>query len=134
TLKEFGEKNSSQVLERIGALAPRGTTRLGAAIRHATAMLADHRAPHRLLLIISDGKPYDYDWYWTEYAIQDSRHAVMSARLQGIHPFCITVDTDDDEAYLSEVFGTGGYRVVTRPSQLAQALLLAVQRMIGEKG
>lgn len=134
TLKEFGEKNSTAVLQRIGALTPKGTTRLGAAVRHATAMLNRHSAPLRLLLVISDGKPYDYDWYWTDYAIQDTRRAIMSARLDGIHPFCITVDTADDETYLPEIFGTSGYRVVNKPSQLSQALLVAVQRMIGSGG
>ena len=131
TLKDFGERNSTAVRERISALAPHGTTRLGAAVRHATAQLANHPAPHRLLLILSDGKPFDYDWYFVDYAIQDSRQAVMNARLQGIHPFCITVDAAEGETYLGEIFGSTGYRVVSKPSQLSQALLLAVQRMIG---
>ena len=84
TLKDFGERNATAVMERISALSPHGTTRLGAAVRHATAQLSNHPAPHRLLLILSDGKPFDYDWYFVDYAIQDSRQAVMSARLQGI--------------------------------------------------
>ncbi|MEO7999795.1 MAG: hypothetical protein ABI852_20245 [Gemmatimonadaceae bacterium] len=58
----------------------------------------------------------------------------MNARLQGIHPFCITIDSSDEESYLSEIFGSAGYRVVSKPSQLSQALLLAVQRMIGGAG
>lgn len=131
TLKDFGERNSTSVMERISALTPHGTTRLGAAVRHATAQLSNHPAPHRLLLILSDGKPFDYDWYFVDYAIQDSRQAVMSARLQGIHPFCITVDAKEGESYLAEIFGSTGYRVVSKPSQLSQALLQAVQRMIG---
>lgn len=131
TLKDFGEKNSSVVLQRISALEPHGTTRLGAAVRHATATLGKHPAPHRLLLILSDGRPFDYDWYFVDYAVQDSRHAIMNARLQGIHPFCITIDSSDEESYLAEIFGSAGYRVVSKPSQLSQALLLAVQRMIG---
>ncbi|MEO8336311.1 MAG: VWA domain-containing protein [bacterium] len=130
TLKAFGEVNSSAVLQRIGALAPHGTTRLGAAVRHATAMLSNHPAPHRLLLILSDGKPHDFE-YFVDYAVQDSRHAVMNARQQGIHPFCITVDASEGSSYLAEIFGSAGYRVVSRPSQLSQALLLAVQRLIG---
>ncbi len=134
TLKDFGERNSPAVHQRISALAPHGTTRLGAAVRHATAQLARHPAPHRLLLILSDGKPYDYDWYFVDYAVQDSRHAVLSARLEGIHPFCITVDSSSGDKYLTEIFGSTGYRVVSRPSQLSQALLLAVQRMIGGAG
>jgi len=131
TLKSFGEKNSTVVQQRISALVPDGATRLGAAVRHATAMLTNHPAPHRLLLILSDGKPHDYDLYSVDYAIQDSRHAVLNARLQGIHPFCITVDASDGETYLAEVFGSAGYRVVSRPAQLSQALLLAAQRLIG---
>ncbi|MEO7999453.1 MAG: VWA domain-containing protein, partial [Gemmatimonadaceae bacterium] len=78
TLKEFGEKNSSLVLQRISALEPHGTTRLGAAVRHATATLGKHPAPHRLLLILSDGRPFDYDWYFVDYAVQDSRHAILN--------------------------------------------------------
>jgi nitric oxide reductase NorD protein len=131
TLKSFGENNRAAVLQRISALAPTGTTRLGAAVRHATAMLTSHPAPHRLLLILSDGKPHDYDLYSVDYAIQDSRHAVINARLQGIHPFCITVDASEGETYLADIFGSAGYRVVSKPSQLSQALLLAVQRLIG---
>ncbi len=131
TLKDFGEKSSSLLLQRISALAPRGTTRLGAAVRHAAATLSNHPAPHRLLLILSDGKPHDQGEYVVEYAIQDSRQAVMSARLQGIHPFCITVDASEGETYLAEIFGSAGYRVVSRPSQFSQALLLAVRRLIG---
>lgn len=131
TVKSFGEKNTSLVLQRIGALEPDGNTRLGSAVRHATAMLNNHPAPHKLLLIISDGKPYDYDFYFIDYAIQDSRQAVMAARQQGIQPFCITVDASEGASYLPEIFGATGYRVVSKPSQLSQALLLAVQRLIG---
>ncbi len=130
TLKAFGEPSSPRVQQRIGAIVPSGTTRLGAAIRHATAELATHPAPHRLLLVVSDGKPYDYDWYFVDYAVQDSRHATMSARLAGVHPFCITVDRSEGEDYLSTIFGAGGYRVVRRPEDLPHAMLMAVQQMI----
>ena len=58
----------------------------------------------------------------------------MAARQQGIQPFCITVDAAEGASYLPEIFGTTGYRVVSKPSQLSQALLLAVQRMIGGNG
>lgn len=134
TLKAFNEHNSPAVYQRISALAPHGNTRLGAAVRHAAAQLSEHPAPHRLLLILSDGKPHDYDWYFVDYAIQDSRHAVMSARQQGIHSFCITVDASEGGAYLAEIFGITGFRVVSKPAQLSQAILQAVQRMIGGNG
>ena len=130
TLKAFGENNSSLVMQRIGALEPHGTTRLGSAVRHATAMLSQQAAPHRLMLILSDGKPNDYDWYFVDYAVQDSRQAVTNARSQGVHPFCITVDAAGGETYLPKIFGSDGYRVVNKPSQMPQALLQAVLGMI----
>ena len=58
----------------------------------------------------------------------------LNARRQGIHPFCITVDASEGETYLTDIFGSAGYRVVSRPSQLSQALLVAVQRLIGGSG
>ena len=40
---------------------------------------ADARS--RLLVIRSDGKPEDYDEYKGDYAIEDTRHALIEAKL-----------------------------------------------------
>jgi nitric oxide reductase NorD protein len=130
SVKEFGEENVELVHRRIGALEPEGTTRLGAAVRHAAAQLAVHEAPHRLLLILSDGKPHDYDVYAEDYAVQDSRRAVIDARAQGIHPFCITVDRAEAPEYIADIFGASGYLMVRQPAELPRALLGVVQRML----
>ncbi|EWS64957.1 Nitric oxide reductase activation protein [Hydrogenophaga sp. T4] len=47
---------------------------------------------HRLLLLLSDGKPNDCDVYEGRYGIEDTRQAVTEARLHGISPFCLAVD------------------------------------------
>ncbi|MGV3707371.1 MAG: VWA domain-containing protein [Gemmatimonas sp.] len=130
-VRAFGERGKLDAQGRVSALEPHGTTRLGAAVRHAAATLTRHHAPHKLLLILTDGKPHDYDWYFTDYAVQDTRQAILHARTEGIHPFCITVDAAEGETYLPDIFGSAGYRVVSSPAQLPNALLLAVQRMIG---
>jgi nitric oxide reductase NorD protein len=130
-IRAFGERGALDAQGRVSALEPHGTTRLGAAVRHAAATLMKHHAPHKLLLILTDGKPHDYDWYFTDYAVQDTRQAIMHARTEGIHPFCITVDAAEGETYLPEIFGSAGYRVVSAPAQLPNALLQAVQRMLG---
>ncbi|MDH4017471.1 MAG: hypothetical protein OEV20_09030, partial [Actinomycetota bacterium] len=54
---------------RLAALEPRGYTRIGPALRHATAMLSATPAERRLLLLISDGKPTDYDRYEGRYGV-----------------------------------------------------------------
>jgi hypothetical protein len=42
--------------------------------------------------MISDGKPNDVDQYDGRYGVEDLRQAVIEARLQGISPFCLTID------------------------------------------
>src|SRR5262249_3567388 len=82
-VKNFAERNGEAVRRRISALRPEGYTRLGPAVRHATALLARPGAGHRLLLILSDGRPNDVDEYEGRYGIEDSRQAIAEARQQG---------------------------------------------------
>jgi nitric oxide reductase NorD protein len=91
-LKGFDERNACLVQRRIAALEPQCYTRAGAALRHAAASLAACPAQHHLLILLSDGKPNDVDHYEGRYGVEDMRQAVTEAKLQLIHPFCITVD------------------------------------------
>ena len=93
TVKGFDEGSGASA-RRVAALEPDGYTRVGAAIRHASALLGRERARHRLLLLLSDGKPNDVDEYGGRYGIEDTRQAVGEARLQGLVPFCLTVDRE----------------------------------------
>lgn len=61
---------------RIAALEPGRYTRMGAAIRHTAAELCQRANRHRLLLVLSDGKPSDSDYYEGRYAIEDTRRAI----------------------------------------------------------
>ncbi|MEO7041654.1 MAG: VWA domain-containing protein [Gemmatimonadaceae bacterium] len=130
TLKDFRESNSDTVRRRIAGIEAGGHTRLGAAIRHASATISSQPAGHRLLLILSDGKPNDVDRYFTTYAIEDSRQAVFEARSAGIFPFCLTVDSNDPDPYLTRVFGSAGHTILRRPEQLPAALLDLVRMLL----
>jgi nitric oxide reductase NorD protein len=129
TIKDFGDRNDDAVRRRKAALEPGGSTRLGAAVRHSTRQLARQSAGHRLLLILSDGRPHDIDKYDGTYGVEDSRQAIMEARASGVFPFCLTVDADASE-YLPRIFGSAGHRILQRPEQLPQALLRAVHALI----
>ena len=74
------------------------------AIRHLTSLFSGVDAKIRLLIILSDGKPEDYDEYKGMYAIEDTRHALLEAKTQGIHPFCITIDRQAHE-YMNHMYG-----------------------------
>jgi len=129
TLKEFTEHNGKPVRQRISALKPEGYTRMGAAIRHAVTQLGRTHAGHRLLLIISDGKPNDKDHYQGRFAIEDARQAIAEARAAGVHPFCLTVDVKGS-SYLTRIFGAAGHVVLRHPDQLPLALVGLVRQIL----
>jgi len=129
TIKSFAERNGPTVRGRISALAPEANTRLGAAIRHATALLDAQSAGHRLLLILSDGKPNDVDSYQGELGVEDSRQAINEARARDVFPFCLTVD-QEDSAYLKRIFGPSGYEILPRPDHLPRVLVQVVRNLV----
>jgi len=110
-LKDFGEQYSDEVMRRIGGITYQNNTRLGAAIRHATARLEKQDARTRLLIVLSDGRPYDHDYGDARYARDDTREALRQAKTAGITPFCITIDRES-ESELRDLYGEIGYTII----------------------
>lgn len=121
-VKSFGDRFGPAIARRVAALEPDEYTRAGAALRHATATLMRQPAHRRILLLLSDGKPNDCDRYEGRYGLEDTRQALAEARLQGIAPFCLTVDASASR-YLPAIFGAGHYTMVTHPERMTAALL-----------
>ncbi len=110
-LKDFGEQYSDEVMRRIGGITYQNNTRLGAAIRHASAKLEKQEARTRLLIVLSDGRPYDHDYGDARYAREDTREALLQAKSRGITPFCITIDRES-ESELRDLYGEIGYTII----------------------
>jgi nitric oxide reductase NorD protein len=128
SVKAFDEHHGEAVSRRIAGLEPERYTRVGAALRHVSAMLMREPARHRLLVLLSDGKPNDLDHYEGRYGVEDMRQAVLEAKLQGIAPFCLTVDRSA-AGYLPGVFGASQYALLPRPELLPTALLDWLRRL-----
>ncbi len=120
-VKDFDEKYSDEVKQRIGGITFQNNTRLGAAIRHATAKLAKQEARTRLLIVLSDGRPYDHDYGDARYAREDTREALRQAKNAGITPFCITIDRES-EAELRDLYGEIGYTIIDDVLSLPERL------------
>ena len=128
-LKRFDEPSGlGEVRRRIAGLEPDGYTRAGAALRHATAGLARQPARHRLLLLLSDGRPNDVDAYEGRYGIEDTRMAVAEARLQGVHVFCLTVDRQAPR-YATRIFGRD-FAVLSRAERLPRVLTTVLGHLV----
>ncbi len=122
-LKDFNGRYDAAARARILAIKPGFYTRMGAALRQATAILGEQPASRRLLLIITDGKPNDLDLYDSRYGIEDTRMAVHEARRLGLTPFCVTIDREAG-AYLPYLFGPAGFCVIRKPEELPRRLPL----------
>jgi nitric oxide reductase activation protein len=110
-VKDFGEKYSEEIERRIGGITFQNNTRMGAAIRHAAAKLVRQESRTKLLIILTDGRPYDHDYGDARYAREDVREALTEAKLHGITPFCITIDRES-EAELKDLYGDVGYTII----------------------
>jgi nitric oxide reductase NorD protein len=121
-IKGFDEPLTQDIRSQIGGMSGRLATRMGAAIRHATASFQRIESRRRLLLILSDGRPEDYDDGGDRrYLHEDTRMAVKEAVARGVHPFCITVDTMANQ-YLPQIFGRGHYLVLDQINSLPNKL------------
>lgn len=129
--KDFDEPLTDTVRARVGAMRWKMENRDGAAIRHCTQRLLREPARQRLLFLLSDGRPLDCgcDQYFDKYAQQDTRMALMEARRQRIHPFCLTVDPRGED-YLEAMYGKGGYTIVDRVEALPVRLPALYRRLV----
>ncbi len=127
-IKGFDESYNDEVRSRIQNIQPHDYTRLGAAIRHLGVKLSQVEARTRLLITLSDGRPDDVDGYRGPYGIEDTRKALMEVRHLGIHPYCITIDTDARE-YLPHMFGKNGFTIIDQVDKLPQRMADIYRRL-----
>ena len=126
-IKDFSERYDDTVKARISSLKPLDNTRLGAALRHAKSYIEKRQTKVRLLIILSDGKPYDFDYEYF-YAQEDTKKALFEIRQKNIYPFCITIDKKASE-YVKFMFGDIGYTIVDEISSLPEKLPLIYKKL-----
>ncbi len=131
-IKEFDEQLSDNVARRIGLLQPESNTRLGPAIRHSIKKLEQAGARTKMLVLLSDGEPYDRskgeDSYQGDLAQEDTRVAISEGKNQGMHFFCITVDRNPGD-YLDNIFSDVGYTIIDDALMLPETLPLLYKRL-----
>jgi nitric oxide reductase NorD protein len=118
-VKRFDDSLDALVMRRLGALTPGAYSRLGAAIRHGTSIIAEKAGTsRRLLVVLSDGLAYDHG-YERVYGAADARRALSEARRQGIGCLCLTIGAATDTGELRRVFGSAAHASIPKPTQLA---------------
>lgn len=122
TIVKGPEDAPAKAYRRLAAIEPAGYTRIGPALRHATSVLRSSPARKKLLLLISDGKPTDYDRYEGRHGISDVRKAAREATLSGVSTFCLAIDTGA-KSHLSEMFGPTGYDTMLSSAEVVRSMI-----------
>ncbi len=117
-VKRFDDHLDALVIRRLNSLEPGAYSRLGAAIRHGSAVLeARGGTSRRLLVVLSDGLAYDHG-YERGYGAADARRALAEARRRGTGCVALTVGAGTDVAALRRVFGSAAHATIARPELL----------------
>ena len=120
-LKGFTEHWDDCVKARLSAIEAGYSTRMGAAVRHASHYLEGQTADKKLLLILTDGEPADIDVSDEKLLIQDTHKAVDELSSKGIYTHCISLDKKADD-YIADIFGSNGYTVIDNVDKLPEKL------------
>ena len=119
--KDFDQPYDELAKARLAGMQGQLSTRMGAAIRHATAALKAQRSSKKLLLVITDGEPADVDVRDPQYLRHDTKKAVEAAARNGVTTYCMSLDPSADQ-YVSRIFGERHYLVVDKVERLPEKL------------
>ncbi len=119
--KDFDTPYNDLVKARLAGMKGQLSTRMGAAIRHASDILDRSASGKKLLLLITDGEPADNDVRDPQYLRFDAKRAVEEAARKGVQTFCMTLDPHADE-YVSRIFGARNYMIVDHVDRLPEKL------------
>jgi nitric oxide reductase activation protein len=132
-IKEFDQELTDEVKARVGAVEPKRSTRMGAAIRHVREKFKDVASRAKHMILLSDGFPQDFDYGHDRrsnaYGIQDTMVALKELELAGVLPFCITVDKTGHD-YLRQMCQSSRYLVIEDIASLPRQLPKIYEQVI----
>ena len=127
TLKGFDE-DWNKAKYRVGAIEPQGYTRMGTALRHAGALLDKRETKNKWVILISDGKPNDFDRYEGKYGINDVKQALRELYERQINSYALAIEAQA-KYYLPQMFGQNHYQILTTPSELLRSMIKLYEKI-----
>ncbi len=127
TIKGFDE-SWDKAKFKVGAVEPEGYTRIGTALRHSGALLDKRDTDNKWIILISDGKPNDYDKYEGKYGINDVKQALRELNERNINSYALAIEANA-KYYLPQMFGSNHYEILTTPVELLQSLAKLYDRI-----
>ena len=113
---------------KVGAIAAEGYTRIGVALRHSGALLDERPSKNKWVILISDGKPNDYDKYEGKYGVNDVKQALRELNERNINSYALAIEANA-KYYLPQMFGQNHYQILTTPVELLESLVKLYEKI-----
>ena len=127
TIKGFDESwNQSKI--KIGAVEPGGYTRIGTALRHSGELLRQRSHKNKWVILLSDGKPNDFDRYEGKYGINDVIQSLRELNQLGINAYALAIEAKA-KYYLPQMFGQNNYQILSSPTALLSSLVRLYEKI-----
>ena len=127
TVKGFDE-DWNKAKFKVGAIEPQGYTRIGTALRHSGELLDQRQTKNKWVILISDGKPNDFDKYEGKYGINDVKQALRELNQRHINSYALAIEANA-KYYLPQMFGVNHYEILTTPVELLQSLVKLYEKI-----
>jgi len=129
-IKTFKE-NWHKTKDRIGSIETEGYTRIGAALRHAGTLIGQQPTQRKWIVLLSDGKPNDYDTYEGKYGIEDVKQALRELDKNHVNTFSLAIE-HQAKYYLPQMFGHNNYNILPKTADLPAAFSKFYRRIIND--
>jgi uncharacterized protein YegL len=128
TIRDFHE-NKESTADRLLNIVPDGYTRIGTALRHSIFKISKTKSHKKVIFLLTDGKPTDYDMYEGRYGINDVRQAIREAKQQEIEVFSLAID-QGAKYYLPQMFGRKNFRILKHPQYLPDCFISLFSKLL----
>ena len=123
------EENWSKTRNRVGSIQAEGYTRIGTALRHAGFLIDKETTSRKWIILLSDGKPNDYDTYEGTYGIEDVKRALLELDNRHINAFSLAIE-HQAKYYLPQMFGHNNYNILPKSADLPIAFSKFYRRIL----
>ncbi|NOU45552.1 MAG: VWA domain-containing protein [Bacteroidales bacterium] len=127
SLKSFDE-DWNKAKFKVGSVQPAGYTRIGTALRHSGSLLKTRQTRNKWVILLSDGKPNDFDRYEGKYGINDVKQALRELKENQINAYALAIESTA-KYYLPQMFGQNHYQILSSPVELITSLVKLYERI-----
>ncbi|CAB3976415.1 hypothetical protein [Candidatus Azoamicus ciliaticola] len=92
-------------------IKPNGYTRIGPALRHSITLLKKIKTEKKIIILLSDGTPTDYDEYEGLYGLSDIKKVITEANKQKIYIKTLLINNKNNDLFIKTMKKQNCYKI-----------------------